>query len=112
MTTMEPRELIRNWVSAFNRANSEAMAELYANDAVNHQVNWKPLDAVQEMPEREFRRATMVCQIESIFQDGDWAILERGCGFFKVIHDQIVFQRGYFDELSFLRQQGLPLPAE
>lgn len=71
------------------------------------------------MFEREFRHATMVCQIENILQDGDWAILEwsdpkglRGCGFFKVIDDQIVFQRGYFDELSFLRQQGLPLPVE
>jgi uncharacterized protein (TIGR02246 family) len=76
---MEPRELIRNWVSAFNRADSKAMAELYAKDAVNHQVIWKPLvgrDAIQEMFEREFRRATMVCQIENIFQDGDWAILE------------------------------------
>jgi len=122
MTTMEPRELVRNWVSAFNRADSAAMAAFYAKDAINHQVIWKPLvgrDAIQEMFEREFRRATMVCQIENIFQDGDWAILEwsdpkglRGCGFFKVIDDQIVFQRGYFDELSFLRQQGLPLPAE
>ncbi len=119
---MEPRELIRNWVSAFNRADSEAMAELYAKDAINHQVIWEPLvgrDAIREMFEREFRRATMVCQIENIFQDGDWTILEwsdpkglRGCGFFKVIDDQIVFQRGYFDELSFLRQQGLPLPTE
>jgi hypothetical protein len=91
-------------------------------DAVNHQVIWEPLvgrDAIQEMFEREFRRATMVCQIENLFQDGDWAILEwsdpkglRGCGFFKVIDDQIVFQRGYSDELSFLRQQGLPLPAK
>lgn len=117
---MEPREVIRNWVSAFNRADSEAMAGLYAKDAVNHQVIWEPLvgrDAIREMFEREFRRATMVCRIENIFQDGDWAILEwsdpkglRGCGFFKVIDDQIVFQRGYFDELSFLRQQGLPLP--
>ena len=61
----------------------------------------------------------MVCRIENIFQDGDWAILEwidpkalRGCGFFKVVDDKIVFQRGYFDELSFLRQQGLPLPTD
>ena len=61
----------------------------------------------------------MVCQIENIFQDGDWAILEwsdpkglRGCGFFKVVDDKIVLQRGYFDELSFLRQQGLPLPTD
>jgi hypothetical protein len=61
----------------------------------------------------------MVCEIENIFQDGDWAILEwkdpkglRGCGFFNIVGDQIVFQRGYFDQLSFLRQEGLPLPSE
>ena len=119
---VEPRELIRNWVSAFNRADVEAVAELYAKDAVNHQVIREPLvgrDAIREMFEREFDSATMVCQIENLFQDGDWAILEwsdpkglRGCGFFKVINDEIVFQRGYFDELSFLRQQGIPLPTE
>lgn len=118
---MEPRELIRSWVSAFNRGDAEALAALYAKDAINHQVIREPLvgrDAIQKMFEREFRRAAMVCQIENIFQEGDWAILEwsdpkglRGCGFFKVIADQIVFQRGYFDELSFLRQQGLPLPV-
>jgi limonene-1,2-epoxide hydrolase len=119
---VEPRELIRTWVAAFNRADSDAIAELYADDAVNHQVIREPIvgrGAIQEAFKREFSRATMVCQIENIFQDGDWAILEwrdpkglRGCGFFKVVDDHIVFQRGYFDELSFLRQQGLPLPTE
>lgn len=119
---MEPRELVRNWVSAFNRADAEAIADLYAEDAINHQVIWEPLvgrDAIRAMFRREFSRATMVCQIENIFQEGDWAILEwtdpkglRGCGFFRILADRIVFQRGYFDELSFLRQQGLPLPVE
>lgn len=119
---MEPRELVRNWVSAFNRADAEALAELYAEDAINHQVVRAPLvgrDAIRLMFEREFNRATMVCQIENIFQDGDWAILEwtdpgglRGCGFFRIVDDRIVFQRGYFDELSFLRQHRLPLPTE
>ena len=47
----------------------------------------------------------------------DWYLVAvnrelRGCGFFKVVDDKIVFQRGYFDELSFLRQQGLPLPTD
>jgi limonene-1,2-epoxide hydrolase len=119
---MEPRELVRNWVSAFNRADAEAIAELYSEDAINHQVVKEPIvgrDAIREMFEREFSRATMVCRIENIFQDGDWAILEwtdpnglRGCGFFMIRDDRIVFQRGYWDELSFLRQQGLPLPKE
>ena len=43
----------------------------------------------------EFGRATMVCQIENIFQDGDWAILEwadpkwlSGCGFFNILNDK------------------------
>ena len=119
---MEPRQLVENWVSAFNRADADALAFFYAEDAVNHQVVRDPVvgrDAIRDMFASEFGRATMVCQPENIFQDGDWAILEwtdpkglRGCGFFNVVNDQIVYQRGYFNELSFLRQQGLPLPTE
>jgi len=119
---MEPRELLKNWVAAFNRADADEVAKFYSEDAVNHQVVQEPVsgrDAIREMFAREFARATMVCQIENIFQDGEWAILEwtdpkglRGCGFFNIVDDHIVFQRGYFNELSFLRQQGLPLPKE
>jgi len=29
----------------------------------------------------------------------------------RFVDDHIAFQRGYFSELSFLRQQGLPLPT-
>ena len=57
--------------------------------------------------------------VENIFQDGEWAILEwkdplglRGCGFFHIVDGKIVFQRGYWDKLSFLRLQGLPWPKE
>ena len=35
---MEPRELVKNWVAAFNRADADEMATFYAEDAVNHQV--------------------------------------------------------------------------
>ncbi len=118
----EPRELVKRWVDAFNRADADEIATFYAEDAINHQVVQDPVvgrDAIREMFAHDFDRATMVCQVENIFQDGDWAILEwkdpkglRGCGFFNVAGDQIVFQRGYFNELSFLRQQGLPLPTE
>lgn len=61
----------------------------------------------------------MVCIVENIFQDGEWAILEwrdplglRGCGFFHVVRGKIVLQRGYWDKLSFLRLQGLPMPTD
>lgn len=119
---MEPREIVKNWVSAFNHADADEVAAFYAEDAVNHQVIREPVvgrSAIRDMFAREFERARMVCQIESLFQDGDWAILEwtdpkglRGCGFFNIVDDQIVFQRGYFNELSFLRQEDLPLPVE
>ena len=119
---MEPRQVVKNWVACFNRADAEAIADFYADDAVNHQGVRDPVvgrDAIREMFDLEFGRATMVCHIENIFQDGEWAILEwkdpkglRGCGFFNILDDKIVFQRGYFNELSFLRQQGLPLPTE
>ena len=66
-----------------------------------------------------FKSAEMVCIVETIFEDGEWAILEwrdpvglRGCGFFHVVNDKIVFQRGYWDKLTFLRLQGLPIPTE
>ncbi|HNP34244.1 MAG TPA: nuclear transport factor 2 family protein [Woeseiaceae bacterium] len=113
---------MKNWVAAFNRGDADELASFYSDDAVNHQVVQDPVagrNAIREMFAREFGRATMVCQIENIFQDGEWAILEwkdpkglRGCGFFNIVNNLIVFQRGYFNELSFLRQQGLPLPIE
>ena len=119
---VQPRELVEQWVEAFNCADADKLAGFYAEDAINHQVVRDPVigrEAIRAMFAGEFARATMVCQVENIFQDGEWAILEwtdpnglRGCGFFRVVDDQIVMQRGYFDELSFLRKQGLPLPVE
>jgi limonene-1,2-epoxide hydrolase len=111
---VEPRELVRAWVEAFNRADAEALAAFYSEDAVNHQVPEgavKGREAIRKMFAAEFERAEMVCIVEQIFQEGDWAILEwrdplglRGCGFFHVVDDQIVFQRGYWDKLSFENQ--------
>ena len=117
---MSPKELVQEWVSRFNSADVEGLAALYAPDAVNHQVVMDPLlgrDAIRRMFLTEFGRAKMTCVIENIFEDGQWAILEwsdptglKGCGFFHVQDDQIVFQRGYFDQLSFFRLQGIPVP--
>ncbi|MEQ9064870.1 MAG: nuclear transport factor 2 family protein [Vicingaceae bacterium] len=117
---MQPRELIEEWVKRFNKADIIAISELYAENAINHQVVTEPLygrKAILEMFQIEFGRAKMICNIENIFQDGDWAILEwsdpiglRGCGFFKIKEGKIVFQRGYFDQLSFFRAQNIPIP--
>jgi limonene-1,2-epoxide hydrolase len=122
MTTMSPREIVTAWVAAFNRADVDALIALYQDDAVNHQVALAPVygrAAIREMFTREFAAAEMTCIVENIFQDGEWAILEwrdpkgvRGCGFFHTVGGRIAFQRGYWDRLSFLRANGLPLPTE
>lgn len=119
---MTPRELIKQWVETFNRGDAEGLAGLYSETAVNHQVNTDPVEGrenIRKMFEEEFAQADMTCIVENLFEDGEWAILEwkdplglRGCGFFHVIDGKIQFQRGYWDRLSFLRQQGLPLPTE
>jgi limonene-1,2-epoxide hydrolase len=116
----KPYETVQAWVGAFNKADVEALAELYSENAINHQVMWKPIEgraAIREMFEREFARADMTCIVENLFEDGNWAILEwrdpnglRGCGLFNVVDGLIHFQRGYWDQLSFLRQQGLSIP--
>ena len=118
---MSPKELVELWVETFNQGDDDAIAQLYAENAINHQVAETPVEgkvAIREMFAREFANAEMVCLVENIFEDGEWAILEwkdplglRGCGFFHVRNGQIVFQRGYWDKLSFLRMHNLPIPT-
>lgn len=114
-----PKMVVRDWVEAFNRADLEAITALYAQDAVNHQVAYQPVEgraAIRDLFATEFARADMHCDIENLFEDGDWAMLEwsdpnglRGCGFFQIKHGLIQFQRGYFDRLTFYQAAGLPL---
>ena len=113
---MTAKEVVKKWLEAFNRADADALADLYDENAVNHQVANEPVrgrEAIKEMFAREFAAMEMVCIPENLFEDGEWAILEwkdpkdfRGCGFFHVQNDKIVFQRGYWDKLSFLELYG------
>lgn len=106
-------------VDAFNNHDVEAIVSLYHDNATNHQVTNEPvtgLDAIREMFTTEFATADMTAIVENIFEDGQWAILEwkdplglRGCGFFQVVNGKILFQRGYWDKLSFLKQHNLPI---
>ena len=116
---MRPRDVVKAWVDAFNSGDPDEVAGFYEDDAVNHQVTRDPVEgrkAIRDMFAQEFAQAEMVCIVEAIFEDGDWAILEwkdplglRGCGFFHINNGKIAFQRGYWDKLSFLRQHGLPI---
>ena len=116
---MTPVELVRTWVSAFNAGDADALAELYAPNAVNHQVTQDPVegrDNIRSMFAAEFAQADMTCIVDIIHDAGDVAILEwrdplglRGCGFFTVKDGLIAHQRGYWDKLSFLKMHGLPI---
>ncbi len=119
---MSPKEVIEKFVEFFNQSDSDALAGLYAENAVNHQVAEEPVsgrEAIRKMFSDGFLEAEMICIVENIFEDGEWGILEwrdplglRGCGFFHVVNSKIVFQRGYWDKLTFLRQHGLPIPEK
>ena len=110
---------VKKWVSAFNEGNADKLSALYAEDAINHQVTQDPVKGRENIPAMfvaEFKVAEMTCIIEDIHDADEVAILEwrdplglRGCGFFTINNDLIVFQRGYWDKLSFLKLHNLPI---
>jgi len=108
---MTPKETVRQWVDFFNQGDAGKISELYDDDAINHQVANKPVigkENIYKMFSDDFSNAKMICIMENLFEDGEWAILEwkdplerRGCGFFHVVDGKIKFQRGYWDKLTF-----------
>lgn len=116
---MTAKDIVEEWVRRFNAGDADGLAELYSEDAVNHQVTQDPVEgraAIRSMFQQEFSAADMTCLVEAIHDAGDVAALEwrdplglRGCGFFTVRNGKITFQRGYWDKLSFLKMHGLPI---
>ncbi len=116
---LSPKETLLNWVDVFNIANAKELSEFYAEEAINHQVVTDPVvgkSAIYRRFVEEFSTVEMVCILENIFMDGEWAMMEwkdpkgfRGCGFFHMMEGKIVFQRGYMDKMSFLTMNGLPI---
>lgn len=76
---MVPTQLIRIWIEKFNAADLDGLTKLYAEDAINEQaVLSKPLvgrDAIRQLWEVDFSRATMICIEERIYECGDTGIL-------------------------------------
>ena len=113
---MTPQEILQRWVIYFNLKDLDGLSELYAEQCVNHQTPNGIVTGKQniiQMFREEFEKFEMVCIVENIFEDGNVGILEwkdpkglRGCGFFWTENDKIVYQRGYWDKLSFMEQQA------
>ena len=67
---ISPKELVREWVLAFNSGDAERVGGFYADDAINHQVASEPVlgrTAITEMFVSEFASATMTCEVENLF---------------------------------------------
>jgi steroid delta-isomerase-like uncharacterized protein len=134
---MTPKEVLCAWVKAWEEHDAHAVAALYHDDAVNHQVAaGEPMvgRAAILADTAEFFRAfpDSFTHIENLFSDGEWAMLEwsgggtwkgeflgrppngksfrlRGCGFFHVVEGKIRFQRGYWDMATWAGQLGIDL---
>jgi steroid delta-isomerase-like uncharacterized protein len=126
---MTPKEVVRAFHRAFVSRDLDALMALYADEAVNHQVAEEPLrgkEAIRRGFEEFFRAFPgETTEVSNLFEDGEWGIWEwrggardappgspvvHGCGFFRVQGGKIVFQRGYWDKLTFLRAHRLPVP--
>jgi hypothetical protein len=104
---MSTRATIEQWVDRFNAGDADGIADLYAADAVNHQIALQPVvgrTAILEFHRETFSGGPLTCEPVNLVVEGEWAALEwtdpqglRGCGFFQVRDDLIVAQRGYWD---------------
>lgn len=103
---MSTRKTVERWVALFNAGDAHAIASIYAEGAVNHQIALQPVEgrtAIEEF-HRDVFAGNPVCTPINLVVEGEWAALEwidpegfRGCGFFHVQEDLIVHQRGYWD---------------
>ena len=97
-----PKTVVRRWIAAFNAADVDALAALYRDDAVNHQVALEPVTGREAIRAALAAAATTECVPENLFEDGEWAILEwrdtnglHACSLFHIIDRQIALQRDF-----------------
>ena len=134
---MEPKQLLQKWIDAFQRWDTDAVVACYADDAVNFQIAaGEPAVGIEQirLDTAEFFQGfpDAWSRVDNLMSDGDWAAWEwlgggtftgefygnqptgktfeiRGCGFFNFRDGKIVYQRGYWDKLSWFKQIGLPI---
>jgi hypothetical protein len=96
-----PKQVVTEWAAAFNQSDAAAAAALYHEDATNIRVPFgEPLRGRRAMLENfiEFFRAfpDSYTRVESIFEDGDWAIMPH----FHIAWMWILPNRGLQDSFS------------
>ena len=134
---MNSKQLLQQWIDAFESKDIERVMECYAEDAVNFQIaTGEPAVGHERisLDNCEFFRGfpNAWARVENLIGDGDWAAWEwtgggtflgefygnaptgrsfeiRGCGFFNFRDGKIIVQRGYWDKCSWFSQIGLPV---
>jgi ketosteroid isomerase-like protein len=51
-TKMTPKETLLKWIDAFNKADLDALSDLYADNAINHQVANEPVEGKKTILEK------------------------------------------------------------
>ena len=110
---MSTEALIEQWVALFNAGDAAGIAELYAEDGVNHQIALAPVvgrPAIADFHRETFAGGPLTCTPLNLVVEGEWGALEwtdpdgfRGCGFFQVRDGLIMHQRGYWDSAQLAR---------
>lgn len=114
-------KVIEQWVERFNKHDVAGCAALYADNASLHVMFAEPVvgkAAIQGMFQAYFAAAPLHCIVKRLYSaDGGHVVLEwqdkvglLGVNLFEVTEGLIRHQRNYFDQVSFLRLNGLPLP--
>lgn len=131
------KELLQNWIEAFNKKDLDAVVDCYAEDAVNFQIAaGEPSIGCEQIRSdtNEFFKGfpDAWAKVENLMSDGNWAAWEwlgggtftgefygtspteksfeiRGCGFFQFKNRKIILQRGYWDKLSWFSQVGIEI---
>jgi hypothetical protein len=118
---MSDVKVIERWVELFNSSDVAGCAALYAEDASLHVTFVEPMQgraAIQGMFAAYFAAAPLHCIIKRLYAgDGGHVVLEwqdkvglLGVNIFEIENGLIRSQRNYFDQLSFIRLNGLPMP--
>jgi steroid delta-isomerase-like uncharacterized protein len=124
---MNSKELLQNWIDAFQARDLEAVVACYAEDAVNYQIATSaPSVGIVQIHKdtAEFFRGfpNAWSKVENLMSGGGSFLGAfygsaptgksfeiRGCGFFQFKDEKIILQRGYWDKLSWFSQIGLKI---
>jgi steroid delta-isomerase-like uncharacterized protein len=133
--SMRSRQVLEQWIEAFNKHDVATLISCYEENAVNHQVaSGDPVTGLETI-RSDFESLfagfpDIYAEVENIMSDGDWAAWEwvgggtfsgpflgseptgnsyrmRGCGFFEIRGGKIEVQRGYWDRDTWFSQVGL-----